>query len=1278
MFAIVTTRQARVLSGKFLSGFIAVVLTIAGLAGGIAHAQLAGQGEIKGTVKDSTGAVVAGATVTATEGSTGLSVTRTSNGEGNFDLTPMDVGIYSVITTATGFEKLSQINVHVNALEVVNYNPVLTIGSSNETVTVTSAPPQLETSNATLGATMEQDMYSALPIEMGAYGNPDQRRATDFAFLMPGVQGNNTNGNPTTNTGIVNGSGSRGAVSDVYIDGLPFVRAGGNGDPRFVWTAMSVDAVDQFQVQTTGYSAIYEGQGIQNYTIKQGGKNYHGSLYEFFRNTVLDTWGFFGPVNLDPVTKNPVKPVEHSNEFGIDLGGPLVPFGKWKDKLFFFGNYNDFIYTAINPTQLTFPTTAQQGGDFSATGINIYDPFTQAACTANSTTGPCRYQYGYGPGTGAGAAGNPVTTGAKINAIPASEFSAVALKMQSFLPSGIGTGLQNNFVSPNPTGLKNWSTTDRIDYVIGSKDTLTMVAAIGRQASRNPQSQTTAGRNVGPIPYNYGQTFAPKTAVGVIEETHIFTPNIVNQLKYGYARYNGPTFDADQLPQYSANTLGITNLPVGAAQGAFPITSFAGTDAPTNWAGTGPGVTLAENYTVLDNVQWVKGNHTITMGGQIAWMLYNVVNATGGSTPLTLSNAVTETAGITPSTNASPKYAAAANTGLSYASFLIGEIDKPSFTSYLQQEFGARFRAISPYVQDNWKVNSKLTLDLGVRYDFFPSVTEVHNAGSFFNPTLANPVTGAPGALQFTGTGANTCNCSSPVNNSKKGWGPRLGLAYQIDSKTVIHASYGVMFTHGNAVGGSSTSLGTLGFSAAPSFSPTGTLLSSAPLTGTNGALPTYTLATGSASGPSFGTGFTTVANYTGSPSGMGYADPYLGGRAPEYINWTFGIQHQWTNALTSTITYVGSEGHFLPADGSNARGYWADQLDPKYLSLGSNLNLTGAALTTFCGANAGVCPSTLSVFNTGQSLATLLKPFPFQSVSDSFGYVVNSNYHALQATLNLRASHGLTFMANYTWSKAIDDGGTFRTGYAIPQGSIANQPNVSYRADRIERGLSTSDQPQHIVVTGVWELPIGKTVLSDNPVERAILGGFKFSETLQAFSGSPLVITGSACQTNPVQSGCPANLNPGFSGNARVNGKWGQGITAANTAAISYIAPSGGAEGANTGPFIAPNTLTTNATFPNGNPLAPNYTFSNGQRTAPYGLFNMGNYNLDLALVRSFPLHITEATRLDFRAEMYNVTNHTHFLVSSTAVGNASFGQITNDTGSKGRQVQLSARINF
>ena len=265
--------------------------------------------------------------------------------------------------TAKGFQALTQENVHVNALEVADLKLTLTVGSESQSVDVSAAPPQLETSNATLGATMEHDMYSALPIEMGSYGSPDQRRATDFAFLMPGVQGNNTTGNPTTNSGIVNGSGSRGAVTAIYIDGIPFVRAGGNGDPRYVWTAISVDAVDQFQLQTSGYSAIYEGQGIQNYNIKQGGSKYHGAVYEFFRNTALDTWGFFGANNINPSTGLPLKPIEHSNEYGINLSGPLIPWVAG-EKLFFFGNYNGFRYSSQTPTSLTFPTAAQQAGNF--------------------------------------------------------------------------------------------------------------------------------------------------------------------------------------------------------------------------------------------------------------------------------------------------------------------------------------------------------------------------------------------------------------------------------------------------------------------------------------------------------------------------------------------------------------------------------------------------------------------------------------------------------------------------------------------------------------------------------------------------------------------------------------------------------------------------------------------------------------------------------------------------------------------------------------------------
>jgi hypothetical protein len=1269
-----------------------------------ATAQLSGKGEITGTVADSTGAVISGATVTATNTATGITTKTTSTSAGAFNFSNLDPGVYVVTTMAKNFEKLTQQNVHVNAMESQVYNPVLTVGGADIQITVTAEPPQLETSNATLGATMENEVYSELPIEMGAYGNADQRRATDFVYLMPGIQGNETNGNATTNVGVVNGSGSKGAASAVYIDGVVFVRAGGNGDPRFVWTAMSVDAIDQFQVQTNGYSAVYEGQGVMNYTVKQGGAKQHGSAYEFLRNTALDSWGWFR-VN-DPVTGLPSKPIEHSNEYGIDLGGPLLPFGKWKQKLFYFANYNGYRYSSATPTPMTFPNALEQAGNFTATGTYnsdptkgtvdtpIYDPTTQAACTAHQSKGyPCRYQYGYqwsGVGTSSTGAPAPIGSGSPINVIPSSQIPAYVTNMMNLLPSGIGPGLQNNYIAPNPTGLVNWSTTDRIDYMVNDRDTLSILAAIGRQASSSPVGQNTSGRNVGPVPFNWGQAYAPKTAVGLIEETHVFTPHLINQAKWGYARYNGPTFNPDQQPAYSASKMGLANLPAGQATETFPNVTFTGTNAPTNWGGQVANVIIAENYTALDNIQWTVGKHSFTFGGQIAWMLYNSMSATGGTSPLILANAVSETSGLTGSSPTA--FTNQPGTGLAYASFLLGQIDKGSLTDYSSHpEYGARFRPISPYIQDNWKVSPKLTLDLGLRWDYFPSVREVNNAASFFDPNLSNSVTGLQGGLNFTGSGAGTCNCSSPIkSNYMKNFGPRLGVAYQLTPKTVIRSSYGVMFTHGDAVGGLAYSLGTLGFSSALSAASSNSVSTMTNLqAGGSGAIPSYAAAGGAASGSGFGTGYANVPGYTKNPNGMSYDDPYLGSRAPEYINWSIGIQRQVTNALAVTATYVGSEGHFLQTDSLTGRGYWSNQLDPKYLALKSTLNDKGTAIATDCGNVAlglNCNPTAVALFANSavnQPLSTFLKPFPFHSISDSFGYVGNANYNAIQIMANMRAWHGLTLNTNYTFSRSIDDGGTFRTGYDIPVGTIANYPSISLKADSIERGVSTSNQPQHFVLTAVWDWPFGKTILAQNAIEREILGGFKFSGIYQAYSGSPLAITASACQTNPSlaqsTSSCAPTRNPHFTGSARQNGKWGKGVSSNKSdpnyfTNVSFITPSIDTDPTAplTGPFVNPVKSMLNT------PVAPAYTFGDSPRTAPYNLYGPGNYQLDLAMVRTFQLHLTPDSKLNFRAEWYNVTNHTQFAVASTVLGNSSFGTVTQSPNYNRKAAQFSARIDF
>jgi len=1322
-----------------------VLLVVALMAPFCAQAQLSGKAAVTGTVTDSTGAVIPGASVAATNEATGITTTTTTTGAGDYNFSNLDPGIYTVTVSAKGFEKLIQKGIHANAMESQTYNPVLTVGGSSIEITVTSALPQLETTNATVGATMENDVYSELPIEMGAYGQTDQRRATDFAFLMPGVQGNNTNGNPTTNTGVVNGSGARGAASAVYVDGVVFVRAGGNGDPRYVWSAISVDAIDQFQVQTTGYSAVYEGQGVMNYTVKQGGNKQHGSVYEFIRNTSFDTWGFLAHAP-NALTGVPVKPVEHSNEYGINLSGPLVPFGKWKEKVFYYGNYNGFRYTSATPTSITFPTPNQQNGNFTQTGTfvgtgtaadtPIYDPSSEHACSAHNslTTGgavdgfPCRYQFGYGaPASGTGPFGAPVlggigSTGLAANVIPTTRFSPVAQKMQTLLQSvvptsSVSSALAGNYIGANPTGLVNWSTTDRIDFLPTSSDTFAFIFADGRQASSVPVGQSTAGRNIGPVPFNYGQAYAPKTAVGIIEETHIFTPHLINQLKWGYARYNGPTFNPDTAAAYAPSNFGLsianysnTGTAVGGqAISTMPIVPFAGANSPTGWGGTIANSTIAQNYTVMDNLQWTVGKHSFTFGGQVAWMLYNTYSATGGTTPIVLASGVNETAALK---NASG-YATNGG-GMAYASFLLGQIDSLSgknnatsastftYTDYSAHPgYGARFRPISPYIQDNWKISPKLTLDLGLRYDFYPSVKEVHDDGSYFDPNLANTAVGSLlGALNYTGTGTGTCNCDTPVKNYYRNFGPRLGAAYQIDSKTVIRSSWGVMYTHGDAVGGLASTLGTLGFSNAPTnsssndFTAMTGLLASGSLNqaGTaivgagNGIIPGYAAPTGVSSGSTYGMGNTNAASTVGanssSPSGSTFDDPYLGGRAPEYINWTFGIQRQVTSALAATVTYVGSEGHFLQLDSNTARGFQSNQLDPKYLALGAHLADVGATVTTDCSATGAVttngfsCGTALTYINAKAALSTLLKPYPFESPSDSFGYVGNANYHAVQATANMRAWHGLTTNASYTFGRSIDDGGTFRTGYAIPAQFLANSTasTPSWKADRIERSVSTANQTHHFVATAVWDWSLGKTILNTSAYERAILGGFKFSGVFQEFSGSPLAITEATAQTNPAQSGAPAVMNPAYSGSARNNGRWGKGATWQNatgtgTPIKTYIVQSAGATKAvATGPFIDTASDTTEYS----------YLFSDGARTAPYDLVGPGTYQLDLAMVRSFPLHLTQASRLDFRAEWYNVTNHTFWSVADTKIHDANFGAVTPSGSNNRKAAQFSARIAF
>jgi hypothetical protein len=1004
-----------------------------------------------------------------------------------------------------------------------------------------------------------------------------------------------------------------------------------------------VEAVDQFQIQTNGYSALFEGQGVENFSIKSGNNTYHGYVYDLIRNTAFDAWGFFAPALINPYAGHPTKPTEHENEYGIVLSGPVI-----KDKLFYFGDYTGYRFThGPAPIYQTQPTGAMRGGDFTASGIqSIYDPRTT---TCNSGGTICtRLQFG--PLDTA----NPSTA---ANMIPTAAQSTVAKNLQAYIPPNTNTALTNNYLAGYKYGLTNWSTTHRLDYAVRNNNQVSLIVAQGRQASSVPTSQTTAGRNVGPIPINFGQAFAPKTTVIILQDAYTITPHLVNQFNYGFSRYNGPTINTDRGGAYGVAANGYGNLPTGQAQDSFPQVTFSGVDAPTTLAGEPASVNIANSYALIDNVQWTKGKHLITIGGQIAWMQYQNTPDTGGTSPLTIANAIAETSNFT--ANAATTIT---TTGMAYASFLTGAPDSVTATQNFVAENGARFRPISPYIQDTWRATSKLTVDAGLRWDYFPTYREEHDRMSYLNPTGANSLSGNLGTMMFAGNAAagDSCNCRTPINDYFKNFGPRLGLAYALDPKTVIRASYGVMFTHGNAVGGgtnSRTGTGILGFSAAPKISWVQTSafnIASNPVLDSGFPTSPTTPYFSTNLTPTVGTGY-----YIGGPAGqsVSYGDPYLGGRAPEYVNWSVGFQREITNSLTMTASYVGSEGHFLQEDTANGRGQYINQLNPVFLAAGATLSAkaTVANVATAVAAAGVPAPNYTSAnFDPTQSVSQALKAFPqYSGVSDSYGYYANTNYNGLQITLQKRATHGLMYMANYTYSKTIDDGGTFRSGWDVPaKYTISGVAIDHYRAERSE---STSSQRQHLVLTGVYALPFGTGRLGgSNIYVHDIFSGFKFSGIFQSYSGSPLALTAASCGTNPASGTCLPSYNPAFTGPARIHGSWGQGVTAASVA-TQFIDPTA---------FIAtPSTATV--------PL-----YSNAARTAPYKIFGPGNYDLDISLRREFGLHLYNA-KLMIDAELFNVTNHVQFGGIGLQYGSGSFGTVSNQANLP-RQAQFEAKVSF
>jgi hypothetical protein len=658
----------------------------------------------------------------------------------------------------------------------------------------------------------------------------------------------------------------------------------------------------------------------------------------------------------------------------------------------------------------------------------------------------------------------------------------------------------------------------------------------------------------------------------------------------------------------------------------------------TQWSGDQDYNAMTNYYSLLDNVQWVHQKHSFTFGVTKEWLGLNEFQYSSGTSPVTLAYTANQTALFIPKLNSSGVPTGSTQTttsGNSFASFYIGQVNNASFTQLPYVDTGARMRNLSLYAQDDIHLSSKITVNLGVRWDYFPPYIEVQDRSTWFSPLVTNPLTGNKGALVFAGGSSGTspyCGCSTPINNWYKNFGPRLGIAYSIHPTTILRAGFAMTYSHGTGVRNATyLGTGTAGYSASPSFVA---LTGGDPAFLLDSGIPAYTLPP--IISASYGTFYTSLPHSTAV--GMAYPDPYVGDRAPYANNWNVGIEQQLTKNMSFQLNYVGSQGHFLPVNSSGFRGFQSNQMNPVHWNLGSLL--TQQYSPAVLAQAQAIDPSVALPYPSfsGGTIGQMLSPYPqYGGIGDTYDNLSNSNYNALQTVVRQRMTNGLQFMFNYTFSTEIDNNGTYRGGYL---------------SGRTERSRGIIDEPSIVNATMIYRLPFGEghSLGAGNAWARQLAGGWQVSGIYTYSSGIPLAIVAGGCTTSPSPGQCMPNYNTAFSGPVRINGKWGQGQTA--TGLLNYMNPQA---------FLDAPAI---------------YTYGNVPRTAPFGLRGPTSYDIDMSLKKTITIHENWNAVADVSA--YNLTNVVIF--SPPAVNThvpSTFGQVSGQANNS-RDIQLALRINF
>jgi hypothetical protein len=1087
--------------------------------------------DLRGRVLDASGASIAGARVDLTEAATRIHQETITSNSGDYLFTNFNPGAYSLDVTATGFQHLQRSGVTVILGQTVHLDLAMTAGGDQQTVTVNSDAPLLQAETSNIQTNIPGTTVLAMPLS--------SRNFIQLSTLAPGVELP-----PGTLLPRINGGRPR--TNEYIYDGISALQP----EPGQVAFFSILDDIEEFTIEADNVPAEFGrfNGGVVNVSTRSGSNTIHGSLFEYFRNEDLSARNYFSPAT----TANPRKPEYRRNLYGASLGAPVL-----HDHLFFFGDYQGVRQLIGRPITSTIPTLAERQGIF--TGVShIYNPATTTVVGGVNV----RQEF----------PNDVITTPL--------DPAAKALLARFPTPTNLTAAANNYTRTANDADHQNQFDV-RIDGALGTHD-----RSFGRYSYFSDVEQPITALPDGSGPsvtgiIGSGNVLGLSHVLGqqaVFNETHTFTPHLLNDFRLGYTR-RGNTINGPTLANTASTALGIPGIPTNASfNNALPLFTFTGFQQLGPPASTFSAFQTAV-WQLLDSVVYTRGRHALKAGIDFRWYQLNTVSPPNPTGSFAFTTTGTDQQGVT-------------NSGNSIASFLLGQVD--TFQIDLQTaKIRPRDHIQEYFLEDDWRATDRLTLNIGARWTLhFPS-TEKNNQGAVFNLSTQ----------QIDYLGVN----GYPTHARELHWtnvAPRLGFTFLLTPKTVVRSGFGIVFIDQSGI-------------TTPFTTPQFPFIQSVTQKTQDSVNAAFRLSSGPSVAP---IPFTPAAGlgqsvYTvNRTAGSGYSQ-----------QWNLAVQRAITNSLSVDVAYVGSHIVHVGIPDSNL-----NQLTAAQLAQGPSL------LATTTNPYYGQLPVSSSIGGKTITNAQLLKPYPrFLNVATYRNNSGTTNYNALEAKVEQRLNRGIYLLFAYTHSKLIDDASS------VFSSTVLSSPNSSslIAGDTfrpyLERDSSNGDMPNVLTFSGIYDLPAGRGHrFASTGIANAALGGWSLNSIFQMQSGMPVTVT-------------QATNNNAFAGFA---------LQRPNLIANPSLVPA----------LRTPAHFFNTAAFA----TAPQFVIGNASRNPVRG---PAYRDLDLALVKH--THLGEMADLEFRAEVFDVTNTPAFAQPNGSFGSAAFGSVTATT-TDPRVAQFALRL--